>query len=152
MGYYRKLGHAKRNISQSKGFVCPTCDSLVPRGYEICYNCGDDPIISSSSGYYNSSEGNFALVIFILFWLIFITPILYLISSIGEPSENVFNFFLLLPNLVILYYNTLVFLKKKERRKLGCIALPVRLWILTFSFLTFINTMDFFITFFILKP
>ena len=145
MGYYRKKGQANRNIKQSKGFVCPTCDSLVPRGYEICYNFGDDPTLGSSLGSYGSSGDGGFFTVYILFWLMFIAPTFYLFSAVVEPSENPLNFLLLLPNLLIVYYNTGTLLKRKERKKLGCISGPIRIWILIFSVLTFINTMKYFI-------
>lgn len=150
MSYYRKKGQANRNIRQVKGFVCPTCDSLVPRGYEICYNCGDDPTIGSSSGYSGTSGEDGMLTAYFFFWFTFIAPIFYLFSAIGEPSENVFNFFLLLPNLVILYFSANALLKRKKRRNLGCLSGPIRIWVLVFSVLTFINNMKFYISFFIL--
>lgn len=151
MSYYRKKGQANRNIRQVKGFVCPTCDSLVPRGYEICYNCGDDPTIGSSSGYSSTSVDDGVLDSYFFFIFTFIAPIFYLLSNmIEDPSENIFNFFLLLPNLVIVYFSVSALLKRKIRRNLGCLSGPIRIWVLIFSVLTFINNIRFYISFFIL--
>lgn len=145
MSYYRKKGTAARNIRDVKGFICPTCDSLVPRGYEICYNCGDDPTIGSSSGYSSSSSSDDGMLgSFFFFWFTFIAPVFYLLSNMMEdPAENPLNFFLLLPNLIIVISSVVSI--ARQRTDLGCLSGPVRIWVLVFSVLTFINTIQFYI-------
>ncbi|MGM8365487.1 hypothetical protein ACLIBG_08370 [Virgibacillus sp. W0181] len=143
MSHYKKNAEAARNIQQVKGFVCPTCDSRVPRGYEVCYNCGDMPM--SGSGYSSSSSGDDGMLgSFFFFWFTFIAPAFYLLSNMDEDAaREFFNLILLLPNLIILI-STVVSIVR-QRTNLGCLSWPVRIWVLVFSVLTFMKNIQLFL-------
>lgn len=136
---YDKQRQAKHNIKQVKGFVCPTCDSLVPRGYEVCYNCGEDPVARPNSSYsYGRSsayEDYYMLDSFLFFWITFIAPVFYMLTEL----DDAFKVLLFIPNLIILIATVVSILVK--RTDLGCLAVPIRIWVLVFSILTFINTL-----------
>lgn len=141
MSYHRKKETAASNIRQVKGFECPTCESYVPRGYEVCYNCGDMPVTGSGSGYssnYSDGSGDVHSSCF-FFLFTFIAPILYMFSAILEdPRDNVLNIFIFIPNMIIVLSSAISLVRNKIF--IGCLATPVRLWVLTFGVLTLINT------------
>lgn len=142
MSYHNKQRQAKRNIQQVKGFTCPTCGSYVPRGYEVCYNCGDDPVVrpSSSYNYHRSPDyDNFdQLDSFFFFWFTFIAPIFYMLIKVDDG----FNALLVIPNFIILVATVVSILIK--RTDLGCLSVPIRIWVLTFSVLTLISNIKYF--------
>lgn len=143
LSYNKKANQAKRNAQQSKGFVCPTCDSLVPRGFEICYNCGEDVIIAGSRSYSGGANKYDIMIMadIIFFIYAFIAPIFYLLSNI----DDVFNILIFFPNLIILYFSSTAFLMKKKRKNLGYISGTFRAWVLFFSFFAFLNSVQIFI-------
>jgi len=140
MSKHDRYERARHNAERVKGFVCPTCDSLVPRGYEICYNCGEDALLGSSSA---SSESYVATSCF-AYVSALIAPIFYLMSIVSlEPISNLFNFLIVLPNIIILTMSLVSVIK--WRTSLGWFFGPMHIWILIFSIQTFIKNIQFYI-------
>lgn len=158
---------AKYNIQRGNGFQCPTCTRNIPRGYDVCPNCGDMPALRSYSGAgYVSSRDPADIIIGgcakSIGWLILMGLSYYFhwVATLGVGGgENPLNthqiMLVMFPNFLILWivFNSLLHRRKlklffKGRVKVrsllkirfgigGLISLAVRLYVLYYSVKTF---------------
>lgn len=131
---------AANNVRREMGFECPTCTRYMPRGTDVCYNCGDMPSGNSYDNYIAPDDGSPGiLTAFFYFWAFMLAPIMYSLAYLTEDiTKNVLNFLFILPNIILFIASMTALLKKKSREDLGCLSLPIRIWVLTFSTLSLI--------------
>lgn len=101
--------------------------------------------IEGGTSYASVSDGEVGCIVESFFFgAIFIAPLFYYLTSLQNYDLRIiFNVLVFIPNLIILI-STIVSLKNRGK-SFGWIFTPVRLWVLIFSALAFINSIKFFI-------
>lgn len=112
MGYNEDRARATRNINKGNGFMCPTCESYIPQGYDVCPRCGDQPATS-----YLEDDG--CITGIVRFVLITGTPLVYYLTSI-EFVGFVLMYFLIIPYIIIIFMGILnIKIAISDRKKLA---------------------------------